>query len=652
MRLLFVLCCSAACHGAAADDTAILSLEHSPHAEMQNVPIHAVKMGEGFWADRMKVNVEKSIPTMLAELEQHGIVENFRRVSGRSHAARRGPLFTDSDIYKWIEAVAFVLESGDRPELRAKVDALTDEILAAQEPSGYLNTYWQDERKAQRFTEQTRGHELYCLGHLLQAAIAYYRATGKRTLLDGGIRFANYMVENFGPNKRPALTGHPEFEMALVELFRTTGDKKYLDFAGYLLSGVERERLQLTDASLKYMFSGKAFTSRDQFEGHAVRALYAASGAADYYIETGDAQYGRTLDTLWTDLGGRKMYITGGVGSRSTGEAIGEAYELPNAQAYGESCAAIANLMWNWRMLAAHADSRYADVMERALYNGINSGMSLSGTLYCYRNPLESSGEKIRNEWYDTTCCPPNLERTFAALPGYLYTTSPRGVYVNLYASSTLDWHLQDGSKLKLQQRTGYPWTNTVDFTVSPEGTTEFSLFLRIPEWSGSTAVLVNGKALAATPAAGKYLEIRRVWKAGDTVRLALSMEPRVIQANALVRENTGRVAVERGPLVYCLEKPDQRLSGSLFDAALALGPGEKFRAERRDDLLGGMVVLHHAGVQKSVPSTEEPLYQQAGRLSGALAAKPVPLTLIPYYAWANRGPSEMEVWIPARLHP
>jgi DUF1680 family protein len=335
----------------------VIYVGHSPYVKLHSVPIHAVRMDHGFWSARMRINVERSIPTMLQELEEHGVVDNFRRLSGRKQAPRRGPRYTDSDIYKWMEAVAYVLQSGDRPDLRATVDRLTDEILAAQEPSGYLNTYYVDDRKGKRFTEMYLSHELYSLGHLLQAAIAYYRATGDRKLLEGGIRFVDYIVENFGPAKRPALTGHPEFEMALVELYRTTGQRKYLDFAGYLLSGVERERLHLTDGQVQYMFSGIPFTSRRQFEGHAVRAMYASSGATDYYAETGDPAYWTTLERLWKDLVNHKMYITGGVGSREAGESIGESYELPNAQGYGESCAAIGNMMWNWRMLAVTGDA-------------------------------------------------------------------------------------------------------------------------------------------------------------------------------------------------------------------------------------------------------------------------------------------------------
>jgi hypothetical protein len=633
----------------------VVFVTHSPYAKLHTVPIRAVKMGDGFWSARRAINVEKSIPTLLAELEQHGVVDNFLRLEGKKDVARRGPLYTDSDIYKWMEAVAFVLQSRDpakppagQETLRAEFDRLTGIILAAQEPSGYLNTYWSEERTPKRFTEMYRSHELYCMGHLLQAAIAYYRATGDRKLLDAGIRFANYMVENFGPQKRPALTGHPEFEMALIELYRTTGDRRYLDFAGYLLSGVERERLHLTDDQVRYMFSGKPFTSRTEFEGHAVRAMYASCGATDYYLETGEPAYLKTLETLWRDLVNGKMYVTGGVGSREAGEAFGEAYELPNAQAYGESCAAIGNMMWNWRMLLAVGESRFADVIERALYNGIDSGMSLSGTLYCYRNPLESSGEKIRNEWYDTTCCPPNLERILASLPGYMYSTSPRGVYVNLFHTSTLDWHLENGTGIRIAQQTEYPWKGAVDFTVDPASAAEFSLFVRIPAWSDGTTVAITAPPPFAErhdqPKPGEYFEIHRRWEPGDKVHLEFAMAPRLVRANPLVREDAGRVALERGPLVYCLEQPDQP-GFNLLDATL-LDDGSSFVSGFQPDLLGGVLVLKHHGTVVDSPFSGEPLYR-AFREQVERPGKVVALTFIPYYAWANRGPSRMEVWVP-----
>jgi hypothetical protein len=646
--LAFEIAAHAQTGGEAWKDQGIINTSASPKAKLHSVPIRAVTMGDGFWSQRMRTNVEESIPSLLALLEEHGVVDNFRRLSGRKNQGRRGPLYTDSDLYKWMEAVAFVLQSGDRPQLRETLDKLIDDVLAAQEPSGYLNTYYVGERAKLRFSEMYRSHELYCLGHLLQAAIAYYSATGNRKLLDGGIKYANYVLQTLGPEKKPALTGHPEFEMALVELYRTNGDKRYLDFVNYLFTG-EKLRLQLTDDQVKYLFSGIPFTSRRELEGHAVRALYACSGATDYYLETGDAEYRETLDRLWKDLVERKMYITGGVGSYAEGESVGMAYDLPNQRAYAESCAAIANLMWNWRMLAASPDAKYADVMEMALYNGINSGMSLSGTLYCYRNPLEARGdEDIRQPWYDTTCCPPNLERTFASIPGYLYATSPTGVYVNLYHASTLDWHLEDGTGLKLVQQTKYPWDGDISLKISPAKAATFTLYLRIPAWSGKVTVTLDGKPAPGKLKPGEYFAIHREWNGESTVRLQLDMTPRLLAANPLVREDYGKVAVQRGPLLYCLEQVDQEERGSIFDVTLSASapPNWGFTSEFRPDILGGIMVLKHQGKATAKPLSEEPLYRALGRTPQS-EGKEVNLTFIPYYAWANRLPGAMEVWIP-----
>jgi len=634
--------------GEAWKDQGIINTSASPKAKLHSVPIRAVTMGDGFWAARMRTNVEESIPTLLALLEEHGVVDNFRRLSGRKNQGRRGPLYTDSDLYKWMEAVAFVLQSGDRPQLHETLDKIIDDVVAAQEPSGYLDTYYVGERAKLRFSEMYRSHELYCLGHLLQAGIAYYRATGDRKLLDAGIKYTDYVLHILGPEKKPALTGHPEFEMALVELYRTTGDKRYLDFANYLFTG-EKMRLQLTDDQVKYLFSGVPFISRTELEGHAVRALYACSGATDYYLETGDAEYGETLDRLWKDLVQRKMYVTGGVGSYAEGESVGIAYDLPNERAYAESCAAIANFMWNWRMLAVKADAPYADVMEQALYNGINSGMSLSGTLYCYRNPLESRGdEDIRQPWYDTTCCPPNLERTFASLPGYLYSTSPAGLYVNFYHASTLDWHLEDGTGLKVVQRTKYPWDDDITLTISPAKAATFTLYLRIPGWSSKATVTLEGKPAPGKPKPGEYFAIHREWNGESTVRLQLDMTPHLVAANPLVREDYGKVAVQRGPLLYCLEQVDQEDRASIFDVTLSASspPNWGFTSQFRPDLLGGIVMLEHKGWAAAKPLSEEPLYHSLERTPQS-GGKEVNLTFIPYYAWANRIMGAMEVWIP-----
>jgi DUF1680 family protein len=635
-------------------DQGILNLAKSPYAKLHSVPVHAVTIETGFWSPRRETNVTSSIPSMGKLLEVNGRMDNFRRLTGKSTAAQRGPVYSDSDIYKWIEAAGFAMQSGERPELRAVVDNDIREIVAAQQADGYLNTYYVQERAAQRMELKTQqwGHELYNIGHLLQGATAYYRATGDRTLLDAGLRFVNeFLWPNFGPgaDKKPLFSGHPEMELALIELYRTTGDKRHLALAGYLLAG--DSRIQLKHENYVYHFCGIPFPSRTHLAGHAVRAMYACCGATDFYLETGDQTYWKTLNTLWKDLVSAQMYVTGGVGARSDGEAFGDPYELPNATAYGESCAAIGNMMWNWRMLAATGEAKYADVIERALYNGINSGMSLNGMLYCYRNPLAfdpSGGDKIRNEWYDTTCCPPNLERTLASLPGYFYSTSSDGMYVHLYDNSSLDWRLENGAGLKIKQRTNYPWDATVEIAVAPAGPGEFTLFVRIPGWTDTAKVAVNGKAVVGATA-GQYLPIRRRWMAGDTVTLQFNMAPQVLEANAQVAENNGRVAVQRGPLVYCMEQIDQGEGVALKDVALTADKNSSsgFEESFEKDLLGGVLVLRHPGVVYEELADRSSLYFSHN--APPRKSRPVRLTFIPYYAWANRVQTPMQVWTPIR---
>ena len=632
------------------NDQGVIYLDRSLNARVHTVPLRVVHMGDGFWSGRRKVTTEKSLPTLLLELEDHGVVDNFRRLAGHSDIARKGRAASDSDLYKWLEAASWALAStelspAEKVALRGDIESLISHILAAQNPDGYLDTYFVGDKAHLRFTDLIHSHEDYCLGHLLQAGIAYYRATGNRRLLDAGIRFADYVLNNFGPDKRPFVTGHPELEMALVELYRTTGQAKYLEFARYLLSGVEHDRLKLKDADIRYTFSGKPFISRTEFEGHAVRALYAASGAADYYIESGDLAYKKTLDLLWTDLTTRKMYITGGVGSRAAGESFGDPYELPSESAYAETCAAVANVMWNFRLLMMTGDARYADVLERVLYNGVNVGMSLGGNLYCYRNPLSSATtEKLRNPWYDTTCCPPNIERLLESLPGYIYGIGRDGVYVNLYHNSDLDWQLQDGTGVKVSQVTDYPWSGSIKFAVTPAKPTEFTLYLRWPAWSPSVSLEVNGAPVVVPSShGGTYMPLSREWKFGDTVTLNLTMAATPTVSNPRVADDYGRVAVQRGPLVYALEQIDQNgalLSDLFFRAAAPITP------ESKKDTLGGVTLLKSPGLVAEKPLGEEPLYEPLS-IAATRAKRSATLTFIPYYAIGNREPTPMEVWIP-----
>jgi len=639
-------------------DAGVIDLTNSPYAKLKTVPVRAVTIQDGFWSQRRKTNIASSIPSMHRELLAHGRMDNFLRLEGKSSEPQKGPVYSDSDIYKWTEAAAFTLQTNNEPELRRTVQKMIRVVVAIQEPSGYLNTYYVEDRKPERmlYPTQERGHELYNIGHMLQGAIAYYRATGDPTLLNAGMRFVDdFLIPNYGPgkNQKGIVSGHPEIEMALIELYRTTGKRQYVDLAGYILHG--DDRIPLTQQQITYMFCGIPFTSRTRLEGHAVRAMYACCGATDYYLETGDPTYWKTLNILWNDLNSRQIYVTGGVGARESGEAFGDPYELPNARAYGESCAAIGNMMWNSRMLAASGEARFTDVMERALYNGINSGMSLDGTTYCYRNPLafDPSGDssdrhspegKIRNPWYDTTCCPPNLERTLASLPGYFYSTSKDGVYVHFYDNSEMNWHLHDGTGLKIEQRTNYPWDGDISMTVSPEAPSEFTVYIRIPGWSVKNAVKVNGTPLNGAKS-GEYLAIRRRWSANDKVELSFDMTTHLLKANPAVNEDRGRVAFQRGPIVFCMEHLDQpnqgdhkNLTGYRVDIA------ENTAAQFEPHLLDGVMVLDHPGYVSSNQISS--LYYSAKTVEKP-QERPISVRLIPYYAWANRNPSAMQVWIP-----
>jgi DUF1680 family protein len=628
----------------------ILETKRSPQAALQGVPVSAVRMHDGFWSPRQKVNLEVSLPTLHTLFEEKGIVDNFRRISGRKKVDRRGPLYTDSDVYKWIEAIGFALQSGPHPELRRMAAAVIDDIVAAQEEGGYLNTYYSAENTKQRHANMRHGHELYCLGHMIQAGLAWRRATGESKLLDSSVRMVEYLLREFGPPpKKPIFEGHPEIELALVELYRETGDRRYLDFAAYLLDGDERNLKAIPPRELVYLFTGKPFTSRTRLEGHAVRAMYATAGAADYYLETGNPAYRKTLDVLWEDMDRRKMYLTGGVGSRATGEAFGEPYELPNQQAYTESCAAIATMFFNWRIMQAAPDSKYLDSFERALYNGANSGLSLSGSLYCYRNPLEHTGnpeDKIRNPWYDTTCCPPNLQRMLSSLPGYFYSTSKDGLWVHLYDNNTLAWKLPDGSPVELTQTTRYPWEGRVEFQIRQAPAREFTLLLRRPFWAANARLTLGGGPLPA-PLQNGYLAVRRAWKPGDRLTLDLGVAERLTRAHPHVRENLGKIAVERGPLVYAMEGLDQPAGAPLFDWILD-NPHAPFKSEFRPGFLGGVTVLRHGAVRPKQSTQDDPLYQT---LTPAPPPAMVPgeITFIPYYTFHNREITPMQVWIPYR---
>lgn len=623
------------------NEAGIVDTRGGERFRLQAIPIRAVEMREGFWQPKMLANVRDGMPRFLREMEEHGVIDNFRRAAGRSDAPfQQGSFVSESDLYKWLEGVALALQSEDLPELREAVNEIVADIAAAQEDDGYLylGTQTTTGTPPERFTNLAGSHELYCAGHLMQAAVALHRATGDEKLLGVATRLADYLCGEFGPGKREEADGHPEVELALIELFRETGQQRYLDLAGFFLAQPQS--------------SGDLppIAERPALVGHSVRSGYICSGGADWYAETGDQKMWRNLLRLWDDLVGTKMYVTGGVGAHHQGEEFGAPYELPNARAYAETCAQISHVMWAWRMLLVTGEARFADVIERILYNGFLSGVSLDGDEYFYRNPLAADGDYQRQSWFRTNCCPPNIHRTLASLPGLIFSAGDEGLWVHLYDACRASLAAPDGSAVELEVETRYPWDGRVDITVSPDGPGEFALMLRIPEWASQAELSVNGEPVAEAPRPGSYHELRRRWEPGDAVRLELEMTPYAVQSHPRVSDTRGCVALQRGPLVYCFESCDNP-EVAVADLTLALdsaAPGGGFEAEWRPELLGGVTVLRGPGMVPEAPADAEPLYRRWDRTS-VPDMRPVSATAVPYYAWANRGPSSMRVWAPRR---
>lgn len=620
-----------------------------PDAPIKEVPFTQVHINDSFWSPRIEVNRTVSIPSAFKECEKNGRFDNFAIAGGKMNGQHRGDFsFDDTDPYKIIEGASYSLAVKYDKTLDAYLDSVITIIASAQESDGYLTTCvtnkcyrlsgWWGKNK----WEKINSHELYNSGHLYEAAVAHYRATGKRTLLDVAIRNADLVCKVFGPDEgqKHVPSGHPIAEMALAKLYKVTGDEKYLRMAKYFVEetgrGTDGHRLN------EYSQDHKPILQQDEIVGHAVRAGYLYSGVADVAALTHDTAYFHALTRIWENMASKKLFITGGIGSRPQGEGFGPNYELNNHTAYCETCASIANVYWNHRMFLATGDAKYTDVLERALYNGVISGVSLSGDKFFYDNPLESMGQHERQHWFGCACCPGNITRFMASVPFYMYATQGDDIYVNLYIQSKADITTEN-NKIALQQTTTYPWDGKICITVTPETMQKFALRLRVPGWAQDAPVptdlysftdkankytiLVNGKQVDAQLCDG-YATIVRQWGVNDKVDINFPMDVRRVRANDHVEDDRGKLAIERGPIMFCLEGKDQADS-TVFNKFIP--DGTLMQASYDKTLLNGIVVLN--GTAKEVA--------QDG------SVKEVPFKAIPYSTWNNRGADQMVVWIP-----
>ena len=628
----------------------------------------------GFWGTFRETVLREGIPYQWQALndqvpgaEPSHCMNNFRVAAGRAAGGFGGFVFQDSDVAKWLEGAAHALRWHPDPELEATVDGAIEDIVAAQQPDGYMDTYYILNGLDRRWTNLKDNHELYVAGHMIEAAVAYYRATGKRRLLDAVIRLVDHIDGVIGPEpgKLRGYPGHPEIELALMRLYGVTRDPRHLRLAEYFIRERGRSplffeaedarngnRFYWKDSPFRYQYyqAGLPFLKQRDAEGHAVRAMYLYSGAADVARETGDAELIETCRRLWRSTVRRRMYVTGGIGSSEYGEAFTFDYDLPNDTVYGETCAAIGLVFFARRMLALEAKGEYADVMELALYNGVISGMQLDGKRFFYVNPLEVvplACEKDqhkrhvkpeRQKWFGCACCPPNIIRLLTSLSDYIYSCDGESAFVHLYIGGAASLQIGD-APVGLSVETRYPWDGDIAITVRPERPVPFALKLRIPGWCRAHSVLVNDAAIDA-PVADGYACVERAWQPGDRVTLRLEMPVRLLRANPRVREDAGRVAVARGPLVYCLEGADN--GEDLHLLRLNGARPEDFEADWRPDKLGGIVQLRCPGQRESDAGWDDELYS-ADR---SVASESADLTWIPYYSWANRGIHEMRVWV------
>ena len=636
---------------------------------IQAVNFTSVKLSDNFWLPRIKTNHTVTIPASFERCENTGRVKNFEMAAIKSGQFCTKFPFDDTDIYKTIEGASYSLSLFPDKKLESYIDTLIQKIAAAQEPDGYLYTArtidpshphaWSGKQRWEK--ERELSHELYNSGHLYEAAAAHFYATRKRSLLNIALKNADLVCSVFGPGKKHVAPGHEIVEMGLVKLYRISGKKEYLETAKDFIE--ERGRFAGYDAKSRdpwkngaYWQDHKPVTEQDEAIGHAVRAAYLYSGVADVAALTGDEKLLQSIDRIWENMLAKKFYLTGGIGAIASGERFGDNYDLPNTTAYNETCAAIANVYWNQRMFLLHGDSKYIDVLERSLYNGLLSGIGLDGKSFFYSNAMQVKNsfshhalERSRAGWFECSCCPTNLVRLLPSVPGYMYAQSGNDLYVNLFANSTSTIAV-NRKQVIIEQQNNYPWDGNLKFIVSPKSSETFSLLIRVPGWAqdqvlpsdlyqftnattGEIKITINGQPVEYSMQKG-YAVLNRKWKKGDVVELNLPMDVKMVQANEKLKDDAGKIAIQRGPLVYCAEWKDNNGRAS----NILIPSDSKFEVEFRNGLLNGVEIV----------KTLVPVIRIKDEVSVSTEMHEV--ILIPYYAWANRGEGEMMVWFPMKV--
>jgi uncharacterized protein len=648
--------------------TAAISASAQGDYPITGVPFTKVKLSDNFWLPRVRTNHDVTIPASFERCEKTGRVKNFEMAATRSGQFCTTFPFDDTDIYKTIEGASYSLSLNPDKKLEVYMDSLIVKIRNAQEPDGYLYTArtinpakphaWAGSQRWEK--ERELSHELYNSGHLYEAAVAHYEATGKRTLLDIALKNADMVCSVFGPGKRHIAPGHEVVEMGLVKLYRVTGKKTYLETAKDFIE--ERGHHAGYDAGSRDPFRNGAYwqdhkpvVEQDEAIGHAVRAAYLYAAVADVAALTGDQKLLASIDKIWMNMVEKKLYVQGGIGASGEGERFAGNYELPNATAYNETCAAIANVYWNQRMFLLHGESKYIDILERSLYNGLISGVGMDGKSFFYTNAMEirktshhGHMEGERAGWFECSCCPTNITRLIPSIPGYMYATKGDALYINLFAQSDASIAFNK-NEVRIKQVNNYPWEGDLVFNVDPKVSQSFKLMIRIPGWakneivpsdlyttqakSGGIKISINGKPTEYAVEKG-YASLQRKWKKGDVIEVKLPMDVQEIVSHEKVENNIGKIALQRGPLVYCAEWVDN----FGMTSNLVLPPSATFKSEFKPDLLNGVMVVSTEAIAVGVDNESQ------------VSSKRQPFTAIPYYAWAHRGKGEMAVWLPRRI--